>query len=273
MKQKLLLELSVPLRARVACLVNLHCSAGLEGLRFAAMRRAEVLERSTQCAEQCVVSRFLELARAGEAQQSSVCYGVSQTAAAIRLGAVDRVLVAKQLCTHRDWQALAAAYGSTIVEIEPKSEAEVRFCEGFQVGAVLRYAVAPELLEEPPSEDETPNASADEGPQKSPSPAAPGADVEAETASTATPRSNARLLEWLEDALLQSLGDGSAAEALTMCVDVLLFDGSAKVSEESLNSVLEMLRGEEVSEEVLMELTCHVADLVDESLRARGVSG
>jgi len=276
MKRKLLSELPLSLRGRVVRLVDLACGAGSEGLHAAAAHHTEVLERDLQQETADSVSRFLELASRTEAHAASlVCYGESQTAAAVRLGAVHQLLVAKEVLQHgsrrwQDWHALATAFGASIVEVDMKTEAELRFCEGFGVGACLRYAIDPDLLEEVPADDlddEAPSAAEEELQKPPPSPplVAMTEESDCETASTATSRSGAVLLRWLEAALKHSLGDDTAAESLTMCVDVVLFDGTTPINEESLDSAVEMLRGEAVSEEVLVEFACHAADLIAET--------
>lgn len=270
MKRKLLPELPPSLRSHVACLVELSCSAGPEALQAAAARYSEVMERGSQTEVVGTVSRFLELAAREEAHGGpAVCYGEPQTAAAICLGAVDQLLLGSTAlrCGTRslqDWRALAAAHGTSVVEVDPRSEAGHLFCEGFGVGAYLRWPVDHDLLEETSCEEEDEPPA--EEPVKLPS-AAAASDMgsDSETASTATSRSGDVLLRWLQEALKRGLRDDAAAEALTMCVDVLLFDGAAAMNRECLDDAVEMLRGEGVPDEVLVEFACHATDLAEET--------
>merc|ERR1711939_71467 len=69
------------------------------------------------------------------------------------MGAVRELLVSR---THADdhgcqmeaWHALATTSGASLVEVRPNSGLRARFCDGFGVGACLRYRVDPDLLEE-----------------------------------------------------------------------------------------------------------------------------
>jgi len=271
MKHKLLPELPLALRTRVACLINLGCSAGSEGLQAVAAHHAEVLERDTRREVVDVVSRFLEMAARTEAHAApSVCYGEPQTMAAVRLGAVDQLLVSREALEHgcigrRDWRVLAAAFGATVVEVDVDSDVGFRFCEGFRVGACLRYPLDPDLLEEEEELFDHEPLAEELSSRKPPSAPVEVVESDGDTVSTATPRSGTVLLRWLEEALKRSLGDDAAAESLTMCVDVLLFDGAAAINEECIDSAVDMLRDEGVPDDVLVELACHAADLVDES--------
>lgn len=272
MKHKLLSELPVPLQKRVAPLVNLRCSAGPEGLRRAAAHLTDVLERDLQQQVAGSVDRFLDLAARMDSKVAPlVCYGEAQTAIAVCLGAVDQLLIARSALepdrrSWQDWQALAVAFGATIVEISTKSEAELRFSEGFGIGACLRYPVNPDLLEVEPDDDDHDDEALAEKPRK---PTSTPLEVESdgETASTATSQSAtmSMLLRWLEEALKRSLSDDATAESLTMCVEVLLSDGTEAIGEGCLDSAVDMLREEGVAEEVLAEFACHVADLLPES--------
>merc|ERR1712151_318019 len=70
------------------------------------------------------------------------------------MGVVDVLLVASDCASHgislmaKDWQALAKLHGTTVIEIEDRSEGGTHFCKSFGVGACLRWPVDPELFEE-----------------------------------------------------------------------------------------------------------------------------
>merc|ERR1719486_219811 len=81
-----------------------------------------------------------------------VCYGKHQTSAALRIGAVQEVLIsATPAGSGKRWMTqckeLAMAVGASLVKVSPQSDMRMRFCEGIVVGAFLRYAVDPVLLE------------------------------------------------------------------------------------------------------------------------------
>merc|ERR1711976_1123284 len=111
----------------------------------------------------------------------------------------------------------------------------------------LRWHVDPSLLDEPVPTcvDESCDASGDES--------------DASTTSTTASKSDDLLLRWLEGALNRALNDSSAAEALTMCADVILSDDSSTL-EERLQNTIDMLRAEGVAEEVLSEFSVHIFD-------------
>mmetsp|Transcript_19704 Transcript_19704/g.55531 ORF Transcript_19704/g.55531 Transcript_19704/m.55531 type:complete len:393 (+) Transcript_19704:406-1584(+) len=259
MKRKLLAELSQLSRSRVARVVDVQCHADASGLQRVAAHLKEAAEADLHQDTSAAVRRFLEFVAQTERHvMPLICYGEAETASALRLGAVDQLLLWSTLGgissrRREEWGRLAAASGASVVDVEPASEAALRFCQGFGVGACLRYPVDSTLLEEPGSEDE--GAPAD--PRK-PLPA-PAADSESESVSTATSRTENLLVGWLQAALKVALQDATAAESLAACAEIVLFDESTP-AEERLESTLEMLRGEGVPEEVLLELACHVTD-------------
>jgi len=279
LKRRLLEELSPGLRGRVVAIVDLACSAGAEGLRQAALRVPEAAERSRRQMAERAVTHFLDLLERPEpAAGVAACYGEAHTAAALRLGAVEQLLLAKaaqpSTCFGMEvLKELAAASGASILEIEARTAAEHRFCQGFGVGGCLRWPVDPALLEEGEPEVGA-EANAGVGLEGEPPPhahclaAAAGLEKpssEAETASTAPSQPDAGLLQWLEGALAQALGDGAAAAALAVCAEVVLGDETAAPGER-LESTLEMLRAEGVPADVLAEFACHAADLLPEAM-------
>jgi len=271
MKRKLLPELPQQVRERVVCVIDIGCSAGPEGLQKVATHVPEVAGKSRRRALDEVVVRFLELVAETDAHEAPlVCYGEAQTAAALRIGAVEHLVVASSHSSAA-WADLAKDSGATYFEIEPTTELSLRFCQGYGVGACLRYAVDPEFLEisggDLASDEEVKCLPVQtlrvEKPARVSLPMQdPSSDCE--SVSTATSGSDVLLLKWLESSLKRALQDAAAAESLTMCADVLLFDANAATDQERLDTTVEMLRGEGVSEDVLAELVCHVADLIDD---------
>merc|ERR1712187_545329 len=145
-------------------------------------------------------------------------------------------------------EGLAQSTGASVTVVDTRSSLDVQFCQGFQIGAFLRWHVDPSLLDEPvPTcvDVESCDASDDES--------------DASTTSTTASKSDDLLLQWLEGALKRALNDSSAAEALTMCADVILSDDTT-TAEERLENTIAMLRGERVPEGVLSELSVHILE-------------
>merc|ERR1712217_310335 len=91
-------------------------------------------------------SNFLEmLAR----EDLRVCYGESQTKKALQMSVVEELFVSSNIRAGdiRVWKQSAAASGASFVEVQPMSSSSIRFCEGIKVGAIMRYAVDPTLLD------------------------------------------------------------------------------------------------------------------------------
>lgn len=238
MKRKLLVQLPQPLQDKVARVADLNCRAS-EALQEAAALVKELASSDRQQQQEALAARFLELAGRGA---ESVCYGSAQARRALRAGAASQLLVAAS-CSPESWRREAA--GVPVVEVADGGAAACQFCEGFQVGVFLKYALD---LEE---EDEACAAEA--------CCAVPDAvDSEAETAS-GNGGNDEPLLGWLEGALEAALKDAAAAKALAVCAELVLFDEGTEV-EERLEALWEMLRAEGVPEGVLAELACHAAD-------------
>merc|ERR1719387_818804 len=127
-----------------------------------------------------MISRFLERTLMPDMEASSCCYGAAQTAAALKLGAVDELLLAAGYLgcglTVDDWKDLASRHGATVVEIEPHSEQAVSFCANYGVGACLRWVVEPSLLE---GEEEVPKTACADPDPASNAPPMPPAVAEA----------------------------------------------------------------------------------------------
>lgn len=257
MKRKFVAELSSPLRSRVARVVDLQCCAGLEGLQKAAAHLCEVVQKDREQETCAAVSRFLGLVARTDAHAAAlVCYGEEETSAALRLGAVDQLLVASSPGSSRslrEWGEFAAVVGASVVGVDPVDRASLRFCQGFGVGACLRYPLHLPSLEEEDPEETSP------GFEEQKPPAAPAADSDCDTVSTATSQTDNVLIRWLREALKPTLQDVVAAESLALCAELVLFEEMTPV-EERLDSALEMLRAEGVPEDVLIELACHVTD-------------
>lgn len=269
MKHKLVSELPQCLRDRVARVVNLQVPAGLAALQgMAAHMQCVVVEEKAQ-KKGAAVDHFMALLAQTEMHEAPlVCYGEAETRKALEMGAVRELLVASTLATWRScqtggWRELAAASGASLVEIVPTCEASVKFCEGFGVGACLRYAVDPTLFEKE-AEPFTSDVECKEGRVASIAEACmeskhlPVADCD--SSRTAPSETDDLFRNWLVESLALDVPDPAAAESLAICTEVVLFDDTVPF-EERLVNVLEMLRGEGVCEEVLVELGCHASDL------------
>lgn len=260
MKHKLLPQLSEALRRQVICCVDLPSSADMEGLRHAAVcARSAALEKEGSKSE-TVLHRFFELTVMSESEEVRCCYGEAQTRAALKLGAVEELLISNDLdASSKDWKALASASGASVWEISPRSEVAVQFCRSFAIGARLRWPVFARLLdeEEASASEDVPaclSAAAEDAtsgfelPWGYPCPvqwaapcAAPSTRAAAEEhagaagqaasiPSAVKAEAHAEVLAWLGNELVQCL-DPSAAEALLMCVEVILLDEGTPVEE------------------------------------------
>lgn len=150
MKRKLLEELPRPLRNRVLCIIDLPCSASDDNaLRQAADRARSFMDADGHRELDEAVSHFLELARS---DADLCCYGEAQTQIALKMGAVEQLLVdvtwESNAHSLAEWRAQAEAHGTPVVEVVPHSTGAVEFCKAFRVGGCLRWPVDLELLEE-----------------------------------------------------------------------------------------------------------------------------
>mmetsp|Transcript_126443 Transcript_126443/g.393538 ORF Transcript_126443/g.393538 Transcript_126443/m.393538 type:complete len:421 (-) Transcript_126443:138-1400(-) len=262
LKRRLLAELPDPMRARVSLVVDLPCRADARGLQQTAARLGEVVEAQKRQETEVAVARFMELVQqaGGCEAATTVCYGSVETEAALRLGVVEELLVASESVAGGGfsgpsvvWRELAAASGASLVQVVPTTDLALRFSEGFGVGAVLRYAVEPDLLQEPSPVDPFMPAELEK------LPSIPQEESDCDVASTAASEADGLLLRWLRQVLSPALGDAAAAEALATCAELVLLDESTP-PRERIVSTLEMLRGEGIPEDVLAELACHATD-------------
>lgn len=275
-KHRLRAELPQPLRGKVMCVINLSCSASVEGLRQAASRATDAAGAEHRGKTDDVVRSFLEGTAMPDSQAGvTCCYGVQQTAAALALGAVDVLLVAADWAdparTKDEWRAMAETCRARLVEVEDRTQDGAQFCHAFRVAGCLRWPVDPELLEESgdqePSDAEAPVADEEadaeavadparasrEEPASAPAAAVAGSPEAARPTTVAEVCGGRGLAEWLPGALLAALGDESAAEALVSCVEVVLGDDQADPGE-ALEQAAAMLAGEGVPQPVVDEM-------------------
>lgn len=260
MKRKLLHQLPEALRGQVICTVDLAGPADMEGLRSAAVCASSAATEKEDSKAIAVLHRFLELTVAADLEEVRCCYGEAQTEAALKLGAVEELLIAKDLdASSKDWQALASASGASISEIPPRSEAAVQFCQSFAIGACLRWPVSAGLLDEdralaPEDASGSPGEAVEDATLGLELPhgvscsvhcaaahaatfAKTGADEHGEACEQVASallavniEPHAEVLAWLGKSLRQTF-DSSAAEALLMCVEVILADDETPIDE------------------------------------------
>jgi len=215
MKHKLKAELPPSMRDCVARAVDLQCAADFDGLQKMVSHIHEVAVTDLEQEEKMAVVRFMELLNQTETHAAPlVCYGEAHTRVALQMGAVREVLVAAALagssCHQKNmWNELAAASGASVVEVHPRSCVETRFCEGFRVGACLRYPVDPVLLDEGLVLKEPEHTQNSVGPDLSESrrPASCELDSDTESNTTAPSEADTLLHKWLLDVLTLALHD------------------------------------------------------------------
>lgn len=263
MKRKLVSELPNLMRMSLVSVVDLQCHADQDGLQQMAShaQQAAVLDKDRE--NEAALQHFMELKAKTESHEAPlVCYGDAQTVVALKMGAVEELLIAAALdgtgIKKNMWSELAMTFGAKLIEIHPRSESRAEFCNGFGVGACLRYPVDPALLEENAVLEEQSSTNI----TKACTPTEIDADSDCESHSTVASTTNSLLYNWLVQALSRSLQDKAAGESLAMGAELVIFDDTLGV-EERLEVATEMLRGEGVSEEVLSEFACHVFDHFD----------
>jgi len=146
MKRKLLSELPEALRGQVICMVDLPGSADMEGLRHAAVRATSAAAEKEDSKAEAALQRFMELTVSTDSEEVRCCYGEAQTEAALLLGAVEELLLARDHRASKDWRALASASGARMWDVLPRSQAATQFCQYFGIGACLRWPVSASLL-------------------------------------------------------------------------------------------------------------------------------
>merc|ERR1712232_179946 len=148
-KNRLRPELPQPLRDRVLCSLDLPCDAGTDGLRMAAARAGQIVETHESRETQSALSNFMELLQKPQGEAGSlICYGISQTRAALEMGAVETLLVAACDSTAPiPWSQLASSSGTVVIGVQNFSAQDVLFCSNFQVGGILRWPVDLDLLD------------------------------------------------------------------------------------------------------------------------------
>lgn len=277
LKRKLISELPSVMQNRVERIVDLQCHANQAGLQEMVKHAQDVAFLIAEREKDGAVQNFLELmARTTGHEAPLICYGEMHTMAALQMGLVRELLVAsnpygKSVEGYDRWHKLATAAGANLVELSPRSELQSQFCDGFGVGACLRYAISPEMLEDRvlhgESHSRLPYGSLNIGSEnlvKSPlgEPDKVGGMEETSDGdgrSTAPSEADNALRNWLNEALALALQDTAAAESLATGSELVIFDDTLAI-EERVEAVTEMLRGEGVPEEVLIELAMHIFD-------------
>jgi hypothetical protein len=272
MKRKLVAQLPHSMRDRLARIVELPCHADMDGLKKLSAHMQEVAELDKNQEQELALGRFMDsIDRTDMHDLTLVCYGETQTLAALKMGIVEELFLAMDSAGSHDrshqWRELAAATGASVIDVHPKTSQSTRFCTGIGVGACLRYAVDTNLMEAPVVSD-----SCIINDHDSPAPNAVETrknllnekisselEEDCESNSTAPSEAESVLHKWLVEALQLTLQDTLVAESLAVGAELILFDDAVDLSER-LQTAVDMLRGEGVQEDVLMELTYHVSD-------------
>mmetsp|Transcript_19230 Transcript_19230/g.36063 ORF Transcript_19230/g.36063 Transcript_19230/m.36063 type:complete len:328 (+) Transcript_19230:459-1442(+) len=233
MKRKLLKQLAPTMQQRVLAVVDLNCGADRDSLRQAALRAPDPAGHS----EESAVKKFLQ-----EVKLGGGVYGRVQTTKALELGAVGTLLLAADgpPCEVQSFLKLAEEQGTPCLLVSAVSEDSACFCSSFAVGGLLRWDPTVELMEE----GEEQEAETEEGE------ATPLTTEDSDSESTEQPTEEvSAALLWLEREVAKEMSEAEA-ESLRDVAAVLLGDG--------LEPLMEVLRGEGVSERVLsgFELLC-----------------
>lgn len=151
---------------------------------------------------------------------------------------------------------LAEAYGTRVLEILQHCEETVKFCHWYRVGARLRWAIAPDLLEEASDAVAGIDTLPDEVARHDVSPAG-GNAVAPATQDTYDPSMDVSTdhrsdeISWLQAELNTSF-DPSEAEALVMTIEVIISD-DVSAAEWIMENVEEVLLNEGVCEHTVSE--------------------
>jgi peptide subunit release factor 1 (eRF1) len=155
MKRCLVRELPQAMRAKVVCVLDISCDANADGLRQAILcaRNMDAVKADEFSEVEQAVKEFLDLTNIS---LEMCCFGASMTAAAMEMGAVNKLLVSKAYDRNndidgravQDWKAMAKLYGTQVIEVEPRSTQATQFCTNYGIGACLRWPVDFDALDE-----------------------------------------------------------------------------------------------------------------------------
>jgi len=242
MKFKLVAELPPPLRRNIAGVLTLNCNAGWNGLEKVVAQIPGVMKKQAEMSANSLAGEFLRCVQ-DRKDAELLCYGEAETAKAFELGAVKLLVVSDMHTNLQRWLTMASSHGVDARSIAASTPSTSQFCEGYQIGAFLRW---PAQLS--PEEDCTQFDS--------------DCEVHSDSeASTAAP-SMSEALPWLQHALLLAGHDEASAEALAIGVDLVLSHDMG-TPEERFNDALELLQGADVPSHVLEEFCLLVGDVSD----------
>lgn len=260
MKRKLLVDLPEALRSRVLCCVNLSVNADTAGLREAARLAGPAIASTERREVEEIVGHFLEsLVIEGG---SMCCYGARQTLQALKMGAVDHLLLATRSegrCGHdlQEFMRLCGLHNAKLTRVAANTEQCAYFCKSFVVAGCLRWPVDPGLLDEEDNENEEaakPAVREDATEDSSPEGTATDSDAsatETESLHSGSASSLGEMLDWLRGTL-QPLVHEASVDALTVCIEVILADQTTPAWDAAI-AVAEVLATEglpEVGEEL-----------------------
>jgi len=254
MKYKLMKEMPAPLRSKVRLVVPYSGASDEVALRSLASHCQEVCRQVhlSDCS-MCLKEFKSRYEHVGD---GLCCWGLSQTLTALKMGAVQCLLLADGcgdgMTSSGNLQDLARASGASVFHISSDTEAGALFCKGFGVGGLLRWALDIDDLEcELSSEDDVSE------PSERPCGGSDDAASEASTADTEDSWAQAASAS-LALRLSRSLGDVSSAEALAAGVEVLLACDIEPV-EERIIAAVELLREQGIEEAILQEFATDIS--------------
>lgn len=276
-KQRLVPELPELLRKRVICILDLPCNAGVDGLRLAAARAASAADSDQGREGREALNCFMErVAKPDDVSGVTCCYGREETVAALKMGAVDILLVSASSENVDELKHLAISHGTPIFEVEDSSVQGSQFCSSFVMGGCLRWPIDPELFHQEEQgdgqrgDDGNITAGGSHGTPLCEAYKEVEADIDLATLAERAPleerclldqeqyhdasKPRLELLQWLKDSLTAALEDSFAAEALVACADVVLGE-KFPFEEEALNETLAMLTGEGVPRHIVEGLS------------------
>jgi len=255
-----------------------------------ALRQAVAGAQAAAQAEQShgveeALERFVQLNSSANIAETLTCYGEEQTLAALKMGAVDCLLVATDLVgaqhSVKEFKDLAAEHGTEVLDVKPVTEAAVQFCAAFRIGGCLRWPLSADLLDNEASDspgdddEDMPEALSLDRPEvlggggnhdngkRSDEASEDSSAQSTEVEGSSPPAQRRELLEWVESKLASSIEDSSAVSALVACVDVVLPEPTDDQQEsdalDAVAGISDMLGGEGVPQELVDSIAAFCA--------------
>lgn len=138
MKFKLVAELPPPLRRNIAGVLTLNCNAGWNGLEKVVAQIPGVMKKQAEMSANSLAGEFLRCVQ-DRKDAELLCYGEAETAQAFELGAVKLLVVSDMHTNLQRWLTMASSHGVDARSIAASTPSTSQFCEGYQIGAFLRW--------------------------------------------------------------------------------------------------------------------------------------